>query len=53
MKWDDEQLLVVPFVMRTLRTAGLGQYNVRRCIQRTNRSLRCVCGMLGSGKRIE
>ena len=45
---EDKQLFVISFIVRTLRMAELG-----RRIQRTKRSPRCDCGMLGSGKGIE
>ena len=49
---EDEQLLVI-FVMKTLPMAGLGECDVGPRIPRTKRSLRCLCGVLGSGKEIE
>ena len=48
---ENQQLLMIPFVMRTLfyfASAILGRY-----VQRTKRSPRCICCMLGSGVGIK
>ena len=44
---EDEQLLVVPFVMRTLRMAGLGECPLDPLHWRTRRSQRFACVTLG------
>ena len=49
---EDEQLVVIPVVMRTLRMACVSVM-LDRWIQSTKRSLRCICGILGLGKGIE
>ena len=50
---EDKQLLVIPFVTRSLHMAGLGEYEVGPLHHKTKRSLKCIGGMLGSGKGVE
>ena len=47
---EEEELVAIPFVMRTLRMAGLGSAPLVRCIRKTRRSRRYICGVRASGK---
>ena len=49
---EDEQQLVVPFVMRTLRMAGLGECPFGPSTRRMRRPLEFVCGTPGIVKEM-